>query len=82
MFGGMQGAGAEDAWYGTSLEVEHAVLFHIPMVGAVVDLMKYFDKIMQTSLYCILSIAELSHGILLAHAQFQVSLIIHHTIAD
>ena len=40
MFGGIPGAGAEDAWFGTALEVEHSVLYQLPFVAGVVDLMK------------------------------------------
>ena len=38
MYGGLQGAGADDAWYSTSLEVEHALLHTLPLAGAIADL--------------------------------------------
>ena len=31
MYGGLQGVGADDAWYATSLEVEHAMLYNSPI---------------------------------------------------
>eukprot|EP00973_Karenia_brevis_P085251 11833097-Karenia_brevis.AAC.1 len=33
MSGGLSGVGAKDAWYLTSLETEHSLLFDIPLVG-------------------------------------------------
>ena len=71
MFGGIPGAGAEDAWFGTALEVEHSVLFQLPLVAGVVDLMKCFDQIIRVLLYVILDLAGLPSGVLVAYSQFQ-----------
>ena len=32
MYGGLQGAGADDAWYSMSLEVEHAMLYNLALL--------------------------------------------------
>ena len=59
MYGGLQGAGADDAWYSTSLEVEHAMLHNLPLVGAIADFYKCFDQIIRGLLYALLTIAGL-----------------------
>ena len=81
-FGGITGAGAEDAWYGTSREEEHSLSFKLPFVAGVVDLMKCFDQIIRFPLYIMLHLAGLSHGVLAASVRFQENLEIRHIISD
>ena len=38
MFGGIQGFGAAEAWYATSVDVEWAMVFNTPLVGGALDL--------------------------------------------
>ena len=82
MYGGLPGAGADDAWYSTSLEVEHALLFNLPLVGAIADLYKCFDQIIRLLLYVILACAGLPTQILTAYINFMESTLIHNSIGD
>ena len=82
MFGGLQGAGADDAWYSTSLEVEHALLHNLPLVGASADLYKCCDQIIRSLLHAILACAGLPTQILTAYVNFMESTLIHNSIGD
>ena len=62
MYGGLQVVGADDAWYATSLEVEHAMLYNLPLVGAIADLYKCFDQIIRGLFYALLFLIRLSVG--------------------
>jgi hypothetical protein len=45
MFAGVPNVGAEDAWYITALEMEHAQLSGIPASGGSADIHKCFDQL-------------------------------------
>eukprot|EP00973_Karenia_brevis_P091108 12405877-Karenia_brevis.AAC.1 len=81
MFGGLQGVGAEDAWYATALDIEHSILYEVPVAGGVVDLFKCFDQIIRGLLYSILMIAGLPPQILSAYMHFQEHAHIHINVA-
>ena len=82
MYGGLQGVGADDAWYATSLEVEHAMLYNLPLVGAIADLYKCFDQIIRGLLYALLSNAGLLSQIPVAYMGFMEHTPIHKSIGD
>ena len=67
MYGGLQGFGADDAWYATSLEVERAMLCNLPLVGAIADLATCFDQVIRGLLYVLRSIAGFPSQILVAY---------------
>ena len=82
MFGGLRGAGADDAWYSTSLEAEHAILHDLPLVGAIADLYKCFDQIIRGLLYALLAMAGLPPQILIAYINFMETTLIYNSIGD
>eukprot|EP00973_Karenia_brevis_P012655 1716889-Karenia_brevis.AAC.1 len=51
MYGGMEGVGAEDAWYTTALEKELSIIENRAFVGGSLDLFKCFDQIIRPLLY-------------------------------
>ena len=71
MYEGLQGAGADDAWYSKSLEVEHAMLYGLPLVGAITDLYKCFDQIIRLIAYIILLISGFPANVLTAYVNYQ-----------
>ena len=70
-YAGDPGIGAEDAWYCTAIEMEHAKLLGIPIVVAVADIWKCHDQILRPLLYCILALMGFPMRILVAYANFQ-----------
>ena len=82
MYGGLQGVGADDAWYATSLDVEFAMLYNSPLFGAVADLYKFFDQIIRGLLYVLLSIAGLPSQLLVAYMGFMEHTLHHNSIGD
>ena len=81
MFGGIQGICAAEAWYATSLDLEWAIVSRTPMIGGALDVFKFFDQIIRGLLYCVLFIAGLSRGILIAYIRLQESTLIYNSIA-
>ena len=59
MYGGIQGIGASEAWFATSIDIEWALASNTPLIGGALDLFKCFDQIMRPLLYAILRIAGL-----------------------
>ena len=59
MYGGIQGVGASEAWFATSIDVEWALISGTPLIGGALDLYKCFDQIMRPLLYSVLRIAGL-----------------------
>eukprot|EP00973_Karenia_brevis_P059463 8278657-Karenia_brevis.AAC.1 len=81
MFGGMEGVGAEDAWYTTSLEKELCVVQDKPFVGGSVDLFKCFDQVLRPLLYLILLISGLPYQILVPYISFLENLQLYNSIS-
>eukprot|EP00973_Karenia_brevis_P002624 357756-Karenia_brevis.AAC.1 len=81
MFGGMEGVGAEDAWYTTSLEKELCAVQNCPFVGGSVDLFKCFDPIVRPLLYIVLLISGLPFQILVPYINFLENLNLYNSVA-
>eukprot|EP00973_Karenia_brevis_P008687 1175018-Karenia_brevis.AAC.1 len=81
MFGGMEGVGAEDAWYSTALEKELSVLEDCPFVGGSLDLFKCFDQIIRPLLYVILLLSGLPRQILAPYINYLENLKLHNSVA-
>eukprot|EP00973_Karenia_brevis_P063924 8885441-Karenia_brevis.AAC.1 len=81
MFGGIEGVGADDAWYLTSLEKEYCCLTDCPYVGGSVDLYKCFDQIIRPMLYVVLLFAGLPFQILTPYVNFIANLSIYNSIS-
>ena len=79
MFGGVQGVGAEEAFYTTALDVEFAITHSVPLVGGSRDLYKCFDQILRPLLYEILRLAGLPAPVLVAYANYQESMLIYNS---
>ena len=71
MYGGMQGVGASEAWFATSIEVQWSLVSKIPLIGGALDLFKCFDQIMRPLLYAVLRIAGLPTQVLTAYMNYQ-----------
>eukprot|EP00973_Karenia_brevis_P055426 7705302-Karenia_brevis.AAC.1 len=80
MFAGIQGVGASEAWYSTSLELELAMLTKTPMIGGALDLFKCFDQIMRPLLYALLMLAGLPSQILVPYMNFQEHMLIYNSM--
>ena len=81
MFAGVEGCGAEDGWYETSLTMEHFRLTNTPFAGAASDIYKCFDQINRTLLYHILQIAGMPKNIISAYARYQEGLNVYNSLA-
>ena len=51
MYAGVQGRGAQDAWYTTALDLEEAFMNAQPVTGGAVDIHKCFDQILRPVVY-------------------------------
>ena len=74
MHAGFKQVGAEDAWYSTGLDLEHARLNDLPAVGGSLDLYKCFDQIIRPMLYAVLAISGIPINVLACYMNFQEAL--------
>ena len=81
MFAGVQGRSAEDAWYASALDLEHANLQGHPVNGTALDLMKCFDQILRALLYVVLWLSGFPLAILSAYMRFHEHLHIYFSFA-
>eukprot|EP00973_Karenia_brevis_P093384 12417085-Karenia_brevis.AAC.1 len=81
MFGGMEGVGADDAWYTTALDKEFCVLSGKPFIGGSVDLFKCFDQIVRPLLYAVLLLAGIPFQILIPYVNFIENILIYNSVA-
>ena len=79
MFGGVQGVGAEEAWYSTAIDLELCMVKGISMVGGALDLFKCFDQVLRPLLYAVLQIAGLPEPILVAYRNYQEQMVIYNS---
>ena len=66
MYAGIEGAGADDAWYETSLCIEHCRVIGTPYAGGASDIYKCFDQLPRSMVYHLAHVAGLPDGILTA----------------
>ena len=78
---GLPGVGAEDGWYCSSVEMEHAKLLGIPFLGGMVDIWKCFDQILRPLLYCLLSAMGCPLKVITAYISFQEAATYHNSVA-
>eukprot|EP00973_Karenia_brevis_P003401 467934-Karenia_brevis.AAC.1 len=57
MHAGVPGTGAEDAWYGTALQLESLQMHDQPAVGTSIDIYKCFDQVIRLLVYAILLVS-------------------------
>ena len=82
MYAGMKGRGAEQAWFGLSLEIEKANVEDLPTNLAIIDLSKAFDHIPRQLLYRILRRGGFPTRFLAAYSAFQDNLEVAHTVGE
>ena len=68
MFAGTGHNGAEDAWYRTALQFEHAALHHEDISGGTADVFKCFDQVLRSLLFVLLEIGGFPRRILKAYS--------------
>eukprot|EP00973_Karenia_brevis_P090512 12402933-Karenia_brevis.AAC.1 len=78
MFAGRPGAGAQDAWYLASLDLEQSQLLHADFIGGTLDLFKCFDQIVRLLLYVILIVAGLPSRISTAYCNYHERVLLYH----
>ena len=81
MYAGVPGQGAEDAWWLTSLLLEHADLVGKKLTAAGVDLYKCFDQINRTLAAMQLLAAGMPAGIVRAYMNFHDGLQVYNGLA-
>ena len=81
MFAGIEGFGADDAWWETALTMEHHRVTNTPFSGGASDIYKCFDQIARPLQYRIADAAGLPHPILTAYINYQDNLLIRNLLA-
>ena len=74
MNAGIEGAGADEAWWETSLVLEHCRIKGIPFAGGASDIYKRFDQLPRELVYHLALVAGMPQEILTAYASFQEKL--------
>ena len=81
MFSGISGAGAQDAWYGRSIDIEECLLTRAPFDGAGVDLWKCFDRIRRHIMMVLVLLAGFPVKLAIAYMRFVEHLRFRNTLA-
>ena len=82
MYAGVQGRGAQDAWYLTAIDLEHAfVATDTPVTGGAVDIYKWFDQIIRPVVYRVASLAGMPRSVLDSYRRYQESLQVRNSIS-
>ena len=71
MFAGIEGFGAEDAWWESSLQIEHCKMFNKDFSGNATDIFKCFDQRERPLIYLIAKVAGIPTPILSAYQRYQ-----------
>ena len=80
MFAGVPGQGADDAWWCTSVQMEHWHLRHVHFSGSSADIAKCFDMIVRPVLYCTGRLAGMPTRILEPYIRYMEALQVRNTI--
>ena len=70
-----------DAWYKSALSIEEALLNHLQVAGASVDVLKCFDQINRPLMYHLLSLRGFPKRILHAYSNFMEQHVVHNAVA-
>ena len=81
MYAGVQGRGAQDAWYSTAQEMEEAYVDRHTISGGAVDIHKCFDQIPRPVVYKVAEAAGMSTKFLDSYKRFEESLSIRSSVA-
>ena len=81
MFAGIEGVGADDAWWETALNIELHQIGDTPCSGAAADIYKCFDQISRPLLYQLARAAGMPERIVDAHARYQNNLDVYNAMA-
>ena len=81
LFAGIPGRGAEDAWWTTSLNIEHATMLGLKGTGGAVDLSKCFDRINRSVAKFQLLAAGVPPTIVETYLKFQDKLLVYNSLA-
>ena len=81
MFAGVQGRGAQDAWYSTAMDLEQAFLDDEALTGGAVDIHKCLDQILRPVVYKTAALAGMPHRVLRAYRRYQESIQVRNSIA-
>ena len=80
MFAGVPGAGAEEGWYLTQLDLELIQATGGEVTAASIDVYKCFDQILRPLVVALAKAAGMPTNILLAYEAYQQDLVIHNQI--
>ena len=80
MFAGVENLSAQEAWYHTSLLIEHARISGEPVAGATIDIFKCFDQVPRELLYRIIEAAGCPKQLITAYRSYQENVIGHNSI--
>ena len=81
-YAGTLGVGAEDAWYLSSIELEHSILQGQKMVGGTLDLFKCFDQISRPLLYSLFALAGCPKHVMVAYINYHEVTTVRHIIGN
>ena len=80
MFAGIPGAGAEEGWYLTQLDMEQHAADNSHVTAASIDVFKCFDQVVRPLVYHLAKQAGMPSSILQADQAFQEQLVTHNQI--
>ena len=80
MFAGVEGQGAADAAYVTSLLLEHCTLHNIPFSGGAADIYKCFDQLSRPLIYDLIKAAGMPKRIAEPYQKFLEGLMVHNSL--
>ena len=80
MYAGVEGSGAEDAWWETALHIEHNASSAVPFSGGATDVFKCFDQICRPLLYYLATVAGIPRRILDAYRRYQENADIYNSL--
>ena len=80
MFAGVPHVGAEDAWWLTSLEIEHAQCTRVSLSGGSADIQKCFDMIVRPLLYTLARIQGMPLQILVPYMKYLEGMWVYNTV--
>ena len=81
MFAGVEGFGADDAWWETALTLEQDQLNNTNYSTGAADIYKCFDQLARPLLYHLMQVAGMPPRVIQAYRSYQEQLHIHNSLA-
>ena len=82
MYAGVPGAGAEEAWYRTQLDMEIKKLTGAHLTAGSLDVYKCFDQVVRPLVIALARVAGMSPRVLLTYSAFQENLTVRNQIGQ